>query len=220
MSIKAGVIAGSVLVIGCAVSVLTASPNTPVVAPTTTAQAASWHPANWDTTLPPGVSPIRADGYRIVPDVTKTPGDIDPNVTQADLDTPSYIKESRNVTQAQKNWVLTEYVIPLDDIAALRHKLGTEPFEIDHDIPLCLGSTDATPNLWAEPFFGPYNAHDKDRLEVFLHRQVQALKLVQGGTWAQNLAEGQNEIRGFHWVWSWDHYFNNDNPLNENDPNR
>jgi hypothetical protein len=61
-----------------------------------------------------------------------------------------------------------------------------------------LGGSNDVRDLFLEPCFGPYNAHDKDRLEDYLHRQVE--------TGAMSLAEAQTEISGNLWVWSYRHY--------------
>jgi len=46
-------------------------------------------------------------------------------------------------------------------------------YEEDHLISLEIGGHPTDPrNLWPEPWSGPLNAHDKDRLENELHRQV------------------------------------------------
>lgn len=46
-------------------------------------------------------------------------------------------------------------------------------YEEDHLIPLVLGGAPTDPhNLWPQPWFGPWSAAEKDRLEVALHRLV------------------------------------------------
>jgi hypothetical protein len=46
-------------------------------------------------------------------------------------------------------------------------------YEEDHLVSLELGGDPRSPsNLWPEPWFGPWNAHVKDRLENVLHRMV------------------------------------------------
>jgi hypothetical protein len=46
-------------------------------------------------------------------------------------------------------------------------------YEEDHLISLELGGDPRSPeNLWPEPWFGSWNAHDKDKLENALHKMV------------------------------------------------
>lgn len=54
------------------------------------------------------------------------------------------------------------------------YDLGGEKsdYELDHVIPLELGGCpDCPENLWMEPYASP-GAHEKDRVENFLHREV------------------------------------------------
>ena len=56
-------------------------------------------------------------------------------------------------------------------------------YEEDHRVPLELGGAPRDEdNLWPEPWFGKYNAHDKDRLENAVRRDVcvKRLTLEQG----------------------------------------
>jgi hypothetical protein len=43
---------------------------------------------------------------------------------------------------------------------------------MDHLISRELGGADNVRNLWPQPYTGPWNARDKDRLENRLHREV------------------------------------------------
>jgi hypothetical protein len=51
-------------------------------------------------------------------------------------------------------------------------------YELDHLIPRSLGGADAVENLWPERLEGPCNAHHKDRLEVFAHKEFCAGRLT------------------------------------------
>ena len=154
--------------------------------------ADSWHPESWDSTLPPGVDAVRADGYRIVPDVAISPGVVDSSITGAEV-------AARSVAERTKESVYAEYHVTAEQRDNERQAIHGAPFEIDHDVSLELGGSNAIGNLWVEPYFGPYNAHDKDRLENYLHKQVKTGKLT--------LAQAQDDIRGYHWPWSYVHYF-------------
>ena len=45
-------------------------------------------------------------------------------------------------------------------------------YELDHRLSLALGGADIPENRWPQPWAGPWNAHDKDRLEIELWRRV------------------------------------------------
>ena len=55
----------------------------------------------------------------------------------------------------------------------VEHSANLSCYEEDHLISLELGGDPRNPNnLWPEPWFGPWNARDKDMLEGKLHRMV------------------------------------------------
>lgn len=92
----------------------------------------------------------------------------------------------RNVPQSVKDQVFAEYGI-------VSHPSGA--YEVDHLISLELAGSNDIKNLWPEPYTGPDNAHEKDKIENYLHAQVcsgkMALKDAQTGiakNWKQFLA--------------------------------
>lgn len=191
------IVAASILLLAC-LSPALAAPGTPPVS------VDSWHPANWDTVLPPGISAVRTDGRRIVPDQDPTkpdycPGLADRAVTQAQLDSPAFITDSRNVSAKVKRAIYVRDGVPYPPPR-------DQPDEVDHDISICLSgaetSDQAKPgfgrNLWCEPRYGPWNAYWKDGLEVKLHTLNKAGKLT--------IAQVADDIRGYHWVWSYLHF--------------
>jgi hypothetical protein len=105
------------------------------------------------------------------PDSARTPGAINPDVTQANI----------YATICMRGWTRTvrppaEYTYRLKR-KQLREWVyvdqQTRDYEEDHLIPLELGGSPTAPqNLWPEPWHGPWNAHVKDRLENYLHEQV------------------------------------------------
>jgi hypothetical protein len=106
-----------------------------------------------------------------LPDPHRTPGAIDPAVTQGNIQQticrPGYTKTVRPPE---------EYTARLkrEQILAFGYEFP-EPreYEEDHLIPLELGGAPRDPrNLWPEPYFGKWNARVKDRLEFLLHRKV------------------------------------------------
>jgi hypothetical protein len=96
-----------------------------------------------------------------LPNPTITPG-ATRQVTLTELCRPGSSKAVRHVPQALKRKVFQAY------------KVTPKPgqFEIDHLISLELGGSNDFSNLWPQPYAGPLNAHDKDRLENRLHQMV------------------------------------------------
>ena len=81
---------------------------------------------------------------------------------------------------------------------------GPEGCEVDHLIPLELGGANDIRNLWPEPFDGTvWNAHVKDRLETFLHRQVCENDMP--------LRQAQNEIAS-NWIDAYRRYLGEPEP--------
>lgn len=109
-----------------------------------------------------GIVAARADGLPVVPDPTLTPGVItsaDQSLVCATGD-ESYSREHRKTSEALKAAVRTEY-----------HARSCG--EIDHRVPLSLGSADEMKNLWCQP--GPpetWNFKLKDKLEDVVWRKV------------------------------------------------
>lgn len=105
----------------------------------------------------------------VLPDAKLTPGAIR-EVSITELCTTS-TKLVRHTSQAVKNKVYYKYnQKPVNDpvCTGVHHSC----FEIDHLISLELGGADTQENLWPQLYDGPWNAHDKDKLENELHRRV------------------------------------------------
>lgn len=98
-----------------------------------------------------------------LPDLSCSPSAIFANATTAQICTPGYSRSVRNVPQSEKNKVYAEYGIA-------SHMPGQ--YEIDHSISLELGGSNDIKNLWPEAYTGTYNAHDKDKVENYLHSEV------------------------------------------------
>jgi hypothetical protein len=71
----------------------------------------------------------------------------------------------RHVTPKMKRQVCASYGVP----AA---RCNGQNVEIDHLIPLELGGSNDTANLWPQPYRPQPGAREKDVLENFYHRQV------------------------------------------------
>ena len=112
--------------------------------------------------------PPAADGLPTVPGATN------PNITQAQLCSPSFhtksIRPPSSFTNKLKFTLMDEAGIP---------RSQARSFELDHDISIELAGAPADPNnLWLEPYTGKLNAHVKDRLENALHRLVCSGKIT------------------------------------------
>ena len=119
-----------------------------------------------DAHLSPGQCHARsAAGGEPLPDPACTPGAIDPAVTQADIAgticRSGYTATVRPPASDTGRWKIRTYVFYGLDT-------GTRG-EYDHLVPLELGGSNATSNLWLEPGSIP---NPKDKVENRLHDQV------------------------------------------------
>lgn len=112
-----------------------------------------------------GWSALSGAGYgHTYPDATLTPGGVDPAARQDNLAqtvcSQTWVKAARDVSESEKRAVCAAY--------GARGCPGPE-WEIDHFIPLELGGSNDSFNLWPQPID---DAREKDRVENWLHRQV------------------------------------------------
>lgn len=110
-------------------------------------------------------------------------------VSTQDLCTTS-TKLVRNVHAKLKKQIYTQYGLTgnhtgyckdlskYDNNGSLIVGQKDEGCEIDHLRSLQLGGSNDITNLWPQPYFGQWNAHDKDLLEGYLHRQICKGKLT------------------------------------------
>ena len=132
-----------------------------------------------------------------LPDPDRTPGAVNPAITQANI----------GKTICKKGWSTKSIRPPVSYTTALKRKelsdwnyadKNMKHYELDHDIPLELGGAPRDPkNLWAEPWSGKYGAYVKDRLENQLH------KLVCNGT--LTLSQAQTSISQ-NWISAYKRY--------------
>ena len=124
----------------------------------------------------------------ILPNRQMTPGDT-LDVTLADIQEHGYSARVRNVPIAVKRQVYASY--------GIAHWVTGE-YEVDHLIPLSLGGSNSTKNLWPESYLTePWNAHTKDQLEYKL------LQLVRSGQ--VDLHTAQQEI-AVDWIAAYKKY--------------
>ncbi|MBI3654065.1 MAG: HNH endonuclease [Acidobacteria bacterium] len=97
-----------------------------------------------------------------MPNPKFTPGDTLP-VTKDDICVSGYAGKVRNVPDSVKRKVYRLY-----DIAS--HAPGQ--YEVDHLVSLELGGSNEIKNLWPQSYAGQWNAHNKDKLEDYLHAKV------------------------------------------------
>jgi hypothetical protein len=99
-----------------------------------------------------------------------SPGAIDPTVTQANIATTICVSGYTATVRPP-----VSYTDPLkaQQIAALGLPGGLADYEEDHVVPLEVGGAPSDPrNLTPEHYAEPYGAHDKDKVENYLHDQV------------------------------------------------
>ncbi|MBF0481293.1 MAG: HNH endonuclease [Desulfovibrionaceae bacterium] len=128
-----------------------------------------------------------------LPDRSLTPGAI-ASTDISEVCRPGYAKAHRHTPAALKERVYAAYGIT-------RHEPGE--YEVDHDVPLCLGGADEFENLWPQSYWTePWNAHKKDRLEVYV------LKLVCKDR-TLSLEDGQKIFLG-NWIEAYKRFFGDD----------
>ena len=120
-----------------------------------------------------------------------TPGALNPAVAQGNL----------NKTVCVANWTKTvrppaSFMNKLKaaQMAALGLRGVAHDYEEDHRVPLEVGGNPTDPrNLWPEPWAHPYGAHEKDRLENAVKRDLcggsltlaQARAIFLGDFWTE-----------------------------------
>jgi hypothetical protein len=128
-----------------------------------------------------------------LPDPNCTPGAINQNVTQGNIETTicksgytSTIRPSESYTENLKQQSVQLYGYSDKNLS---------DYEEDHLIPLEVGGNPTSvQNLWAEPHYGVYNSTAKDGFENYLNALVCAGKMP--------LAHAQQEI-ATNWVQYW-----------------
>lgn len=128
---------------------------------------------------PSASQPVRADGARVFPDTSFTPGRL---CATSDPDFKEYRYAehipycNRHVTQQMKQEVAAHYGVPQSD---------WPKYEFDHLIPLGVGGNSHVENLWPQPRGNPDGSDDKDKLEDLLFHQMQAGSMKQADAVSQ-----------------------------------
>ena len=127
---------------------------------------------NENQSLVPGQTQKSADCEIInyLPDPNCTPGEIDPRVTQENIN--STICVSGYTTTVRPSTSVTSK-IKIERMQVYGDTDSPSNYELDHFIPLELGGSPASIlNLFPEPYANPYGATEKDKVENYLHKQV------------------------------------------------
>ncbi|HEV2162669.1 MAG TPA: hypothetical protein VGR52_10630 [Stellaceae bacterium] len=135
----------------------------------------------------------------IRPDPSRTPGAINPDVTQANIYETICVRGWTRSVRPPEEYT---YRLKREQLREWNYAdQQTRDYEEDHLIPLELGGNPTSPqNLWPEPWHGPWNARVKDELENYLNEQVCAGRM--------SLEEAQKEIAG-DWVAAYRKYLGN-----------
>ncbi len=107
------------------------------------------------------ITPSFAVGY---PNPIHTPGKTHPKLDKKTICDPSFRTGIyRHVTDKNRKKAFELYGIDYK-----RHA----DYELDHLIPLTVGGSNDLANLWPEPYLPRPGAHEKDKVEVWLHKKV------------------------------------------------
>lgn len=138
------------------------------------------------------VAVLAAAALFAAPDPTLSPGVArNPPLTVDQLCTTKWGEDHRAVTAAMKATVYRRYGFSGPQDPRCTPDAHGKTCEVDHRLSRENGGADVIENLWPQPYGGPWNAHDKDRLENALHadlctRRSKTLEQVQAallGDW-------------------------------------
>ncbi len=102
-----------------------------------------------------------------MPDPKLTPGATSALASKQLCDPKFHTTSVRNVPESEKRQVYARY-----GMANHKGACAKAGCEVDHLISLELGGSNDIKNLWPEPYAPAPNAHQKDVVENWLHRQV------------------------------------------------
>ncbi len=111
-----------------------------------------------------------------LPDKGCTPGDIDPKVTQDNIQSTICVSGYTKTVRPPVTYTNNLKVKQIQEYSYSDTSL--KDYEEDHLIPLEVGGNPTSEaNLWPEPYTVTLNAHEKDKVENYLHEQVCSGKL-------------------------------------------
>lgn len=117
---------------------------------------------------PSKTTDCKSDG--VLPDPGCTPGAIDLSVTQDNIGSTICVSGYSGTVRPPTS--LTNKIKELT-LAAYSFTGAMSDYELDHLISLELGGCpDCVPNLWPEPYNNTMGAHQKDKVENYLHKEV------------------------------------------------
>lgn len=131
--------------------------------------------------IQPGPGRYYHSGSTLMPNPEITPGLTRPDATEESVCNGGSTKQFRNTTETMKQQVYAAYAVKphtgvCEDTTRTTKdgKQVTESCEIDHVVSLELGGADDKRNLFPQPYNPAVGlgAHDKDKVENFLHRAV------------------------------------------------
>jgi hypothetical protein len=105
-----------------------------------------------------------------MPDKDCTPGDIDPRVTQENINSTICVT---GYTKTVRPPISVTNKIKFERMAAYGFSDSPSNYELDHLISLELGGDPTSvANLWPESYTSSLDARKKDRVENYLHNEV------------------------------------------------
>ena len=114
--------------------------------------------------------PGRVGAPALYPNSNDTPGAVDPRVTQENVRETICISGWTKTVRPPERFTNG---IKMRMVSAKADDSSASDYELDHFIPLELGGCpDCEANLWLEPYQPEPGAHQKDRVENYLHRRV------------------------------------------------
>lgn len=106
----------------------------------------------------------------VLPDPACNPGSIDPKVTQANIQSTICVSGYSSGVRPSS---YTTDKIKVAQFEAYGINAPMDQYELDHLVSLELGgSPEDVANLWPEPYDNPMGAHEKDKVENYLHKEV------------------------------------------------
>jgi hypothetical protein len=115
-------------------------------------------------------------GQLLMPDPIATPGAINPDVTQDNIDQTICVRGWTATIRPPASYTNR---LKLEQMKAMNLPGSPRDYEEDHLISLEIGGNPTDPeNLWPEPWDGTFGAHAKDRLENTLRKLVCSRRLT------------------------------------------